>query len=989
MMRGGLFAATVLTASLALPAVAQIQLEPGAPIRLGPVQELAEQSAPKASAKKTKPKPALRASVRDLNGYGRVTLPTPPHGVYTSTVDGDKLVIALPDGARVADPRRRPRNALSMTWEPGRIEVVAVPGAQFRVRQAGRGLVVDLIDPAEPESQPASSTPRPVPSPAIPPVAVNEPSAAPVLPWDAAARAGQAPPRAPLPVTEAAPAGPRPARPLAPTASTLLARRPVAIEAVPGASDPSILLPAARGVGLAAFRSGSETLFILDEPIDFQPFPPSLDPVFARMSSSRMQDATVVRVPGEVSDFRLSRGERGWIIAAGPPLIPIDNIVSRLVETSPNVLSMRFAMSDPSRVVSVMDPETGGTLLVGTQAVAGQASLGERMLVQFVLLPTIQGLVVSPNLDDIRLRREADGFGLFVGPLAGGTILGGDQSRASAAASSPSVSRLFNIPVDTVQRLYAMLNERIVVAGRAAALARAEPRLRVAEAMVALGLGVEAQSVLDVAAAADPSFAAHPQAIGLGGVAALLAHRPDRTGALSDASLNGSQEIELWRALLQVEHDDVAASDARSLASGLPILLAYPQPLRDRLLPSALEAMAIYGQAAAAAVALNGMRGDRQLDLARGMALEMGGHAPEALAAYADVAGRADRLPRYKAVVRAAELRLKGGEIDAKGAADALDKALYSWRGVRQELSLRLRVADLRRQAGQWQQALAVLRDGKSALPEDRAQIDREMAATFTALLAGDGAERMAPAEFVALYDQNQDLVQGMAWDDRAGTKFVEQLIALGLQGRAEPIMAGLVARASDDGRRAFLGLRLASLRMTSNDPSGALAALAESAPRPGLPVDPPLAEARQLLYARAESERGNKDAALSMLASLSTAASDEVRADIHASREDWPHMVEALTSLERRRVLTPNLDADEQALVNRLAVAATLASDAATLGRLTASYGAAMAKSPSAGLFQLMTSAPVRGTGDLPRAFQEIQAARQVQTGLAGSNLP
>ena len=197
-------------------------------------------------------------------------------------------------------------------------------------------------------------------------------------------------------------------------------RGPVRIEAAASAPDPSILLPAERGVGLAVFRSGSETLFVLDAPIDFQVLPPSLDPVFARMSSSRMQDATVVRVPGVSSDFHMSRNSRGWIIAVGPPSTPIEDIASRLVETSPNIFSMRFTMSEPSRVLSIMDPETGGTLLVGTQGSAGEALLGERLQPQFVLVPTLQGLVISPNSDDIQLRREADGFGLSAGPLASG-----------------------------------------------------------------------------------------------------------------------------------------------------------------------------------------------------------------------------------------------------------------------------------------------------------------------------------------------------------------------------------------------------------------------------------------------------------------------------------------------------------------------------------------------------------------------------------------
>ena len=62
-----------------------------------------------------------------------------------------------------------------------------------------------------------------------------------------------------------------------------------------------------------------------------------------------------------------------------------------------------------------------------------------------------------------------------------------------------------------------------------------------------------------------------------------------------------------------------------------------------------------------------------------------------------------------------------------------------------------------------------------------------------------------------------------------------------------------------------------------------------------------------------------------------------------------------------------------------RLAVAATLSGDTATLERVAGTYGAAMAKGRSAAFFRVLTAAPVRDKDDLPRAFQEIQLTRQL----------
>jgi hypothetical protein len=448
---------------------------------------------------------------------------------------------------------------------------------------------------------------------------------------------------------------------------------------------------------------------------------------------------------------------------------------------------------------------------------------------------------------------------------------------------------------------------------------------------------------------------------------------------LDDARLKSSPEIQLWRGFRQAAKDEATEADAQTLADGLPLVQAYPQTLRDRMLPIMLEAMALNGQVGPAQAVLKTLPDDRNLDLARAMVLEMTNQTAPALQAYDRIANGSDRLRRYTAEIRAIELRMKAGQLDARAGADALDRDLYGWRGLRQELALRTRIAALRRQTGQWQEALAVLRDGRNAFPEDHVQMDRELAATFTAFIGDPSAKGLSPSEFVALYDQNADIVRDINWTEKAGTQLVDRLADLNLQGRAEPIMVNLLAQATDPVERARLGARLADLRMVLNNPAGAIAALADTAPPTNVAVDPKLAEARQLLYAHGEAERGNQDAALAMLRQLGTAKADAARADIYAARKDWPQTVAALTAWERQAISTADLTEKQQSMVMRLTVAATLASDTATLGRLAGTYGAAMGKGKSAAFFRLLTSAPIQNEADLPRAIDDIQLARQL----------
>jgi hypothetical protein len=981
------------------------------------------------------PTVALSPRIENRPGLGRLTLPPPRRGSYGVTQEGDRLVVTMPPGVRMAEVARPSRNVASMSSSAVATEITVLPGARIRTRQGNGALVIDVLDPPRPARiaprqptprpavtakagattpQPAGATPaalplaRPLASALLAPPPTASPPGPPAAPASAPVMAVQAETIAPIATTQAEPATAAPATALPPApppatapaapvpgpafvrgsapGPTDIASGAIPIERIAGAAEPTIRLRTDRDVGLAAFRAGTDILVVLDAAIDFQTPEADPEPAFGRMVSRRTQDATVLRLPvAPPGQLRLSRDASGWLLTLGAPRDDLAGIAPRLVGTPPEAMSMRLPASAAMRVVTVVDPQTGGRLLVGTQGVPNEAVLEARTQVQFSLVPTLQGVVVAATSDDIRLRREAGGFALLAGPHAGGSILSGAEQPDASLPDAPPMSQLLDLPNDTTAALLRRLDVQIRAAAAAPSLARSAPRLGAAQAMVALGMGVEAQAVLDIAAADDPALSDTPRFAGLRAAAGILAQRLDAADALADPKLTGTVEIALWRALLQDARGKLSARDARHLAAALPLVMAYPRPLRDRLLPQALEAMALNGQAEAALAALQTLPDDRSLDLMRGMAFEMTHQPALALQAYDRVAGRANRLQRYKALVRGVELRMRRNDLDAKAAADALDRALYGWRGAQEELPLRIRIARLRRQTGQWPEALTMLRDARQAFPDDRAQIDREIAATFTGLFTGDAAQRLAPADFVALYDKNLDLVKEMSWTVPLGLRLADHLGSLDLPGRAEPVMARLVAQSTDPAERALLGARLAMLRATLDDPAGAIDALAETAPPAGSGGDPAVMSARQMLYARAEAARGNTDTALTMLAALNTADADEARADIYAARKDWTGAIAALNDLERRRIAGADTLSDaQQAIVMRLAETATLGADAATLARLADSYGAPMAKGGAAALFRLLTSAPVRGTGDLPRAFEEIQLARQLPGGLA-----
>ena len=416
-------------------------------------------------------------------------------------------------------------------------------------------------------------------------------------------------------------------------------------------------------------------------------------------------------------NLRVARSPAGWLLAATTSPVTLNSVQPQLVPAPTGGTMLRLAASQPAGVVSVLDPLGSGILLVGTQMAPGEAISTGRHDVQFDLRATLQGVVVAPASDDIQLRRVANGFEIAAGPHANGTILTSGMVQSGLEPAPLPASLLFQIPRDTTAGLAQSLVLQEHVAAEAPALARSEPRLRIAETMLGLGMDVEALSVLDIALAEDPALSETPRATGLHAVAGILAHRKIAADGILDPRLTGSGEIQLWRALMHVFWRQEDAADAVQLAANLPILRGYPAQLRDRLLPAALEAMASHGQAKAADAALKTLPDDPPLTLARAMVLEAGAHPTDALPLYDQVAARPDRLARYKAMVRTAELRSRLGQLDTKGTADALERTLYAWRQPSLELAGRVRIAELQQQAGQWQKAIDVLREGQMAYP--------------------------------------------------------------------------------------------------------------------------------------------------------------------------------------------------------------------------------------------------------------------------------
>jgi hypothetical protein len=911
--------------------------------------------------------------VSEQNHRGRVVFDFTRHVGFGLQRVGDTVMLRFTHGGVVASADQGTRNVTAVHGGIARATIDVTPGARLRTRRQGNRIVVDVMDSVGEPLQTSAQvlTQPPPPGPPAPVAAEAPPVTAPSIP------VVQTP--LPVPGSSAAPAVPAavspapvlaPAPAPAPAEMDALAAAPFDLPA--GTAGSAVLLPFGARVGAAAFRRGGAAWVVFDErrPIDMAALKD--DRLLSGAAVQLLTAATLLRVPlAAGTELRLSRVPEGWTVAAMPSAPPLSPIPVVAKETR-----FELPVVNPGQVVVVPDTETGQNLLVGTLRGTLAGIPAARTVPEFVLRPTWQGVLVEPISDFTALRATQDGFVVETGK----DTFSPQPDTARALAEAAYLTRRFEFPSGATETLLRRLHTQIADDSTAPAQSRSRPRKAAAATMIALGLGIEAQSLLRLAGEEDPRLANDPEAIGLSAIAAMEGGRDAEANGIADPSLNGTDEVALWRAVRAARRQEGSSEAAAAFATTLPLILAYPSALRTRLLPLAAETMVEGGAPDAADALLARLPDDTLLDYARALRLEAKGDTAGALKRFDALAIGRDRLTGARASTRATLLRLKTKTIGPAEAANALERQFLNWRGDKRELDLRLRVAALRTQAGAWRAGFDLLRDTETMYPDDIAMIDARMADLLNGLMTGPAAATIAPLDLVALASENAELVAAVAPTQAAGL-LADKLVALDLPGRAGPVLERMMRAAPVGVAQATLGARLATLRLGEGDDAGAQAALANSN-APDLP--PELIERRGLLAARAAAHRGDTAHAASILSGIGTAAADALRASVLTDAKDWPGAVAAFRDLVAKTVPPDGaLNPAQQDTVLQLAGALARAGDDAGLQALGAQEMSRMV-GPRADMFRLLTAAPVSGSSDLGRSSAEIALVRAIPTGLA-----
>ncbi|MCJ2069956.1 hypothetical protein MKK75_14320 [Methylobacterium sp. J-030] len=887
----------------------------------------------------------------------RLSLRLPAEAVTTLSAEGAATRLRVV-GPWTIDPgatRGRPRPGiakLATETDATSASLLVTPEDGFQIgseREDG-AFLLDVVrrKPAEPASAAVA-----IPGPAAP----TRVAAAPTVPVPAPAP----PARAEAAVPERSPAPPPPLRP-----------------AGSGLVFPFQTLPPA----VLFERGGVITLaFETTEPVSVPTGNPGLAPVG---SPARTGPLTVLRFSapqGRLVDLNAvtTEGRVGWELSAGDTLSPSDTIDPVRRPDASGRITVSLGLARPGSATWLdLDGERIAVVTSASQRPVGNPK--SRRFVDFEILPSRHGLAVLAGADDLAVRPELDT--VTIG-RAGGLAASATARKAEVALAEPGAlaitpeawnrARSGNVR-DTLR---GALNE----AAAANPADRGPARLALAKVYFANGLDPEGLAAVEAAAADDPLLAAQRDTALLRGLALVrMGRHAEALKALSTPNLAGNPEAALWRAMVSASTGDWKAAETGFLKV-LPLAEGYPLELAALIRAAAAESAIENGDAETAAARAGDARDlspwirDR-LALVRARVSEATGQVEAALDAYARLETEAVRPVSVEAALRGTLLARSVGKLTEDAAIERLERLATTWHGGAVEDGITAGLARLYLAAGRWRDAFTAVRRANASAPNATASeaLSRDAQAAFESLFLTDKGDALSGVEAVALFFDFRELSPIGRRGDEVVRRLADRLVGLDLLEPAADLLQYQIDNRLTGPARSAVAARLATVRLMDDKPLQALKVL-DATELPELPGE--LKRARGLVRARALSDLTRTDLALETIEDESGPDIERLRADIYWGARRWREAGETHEALlgEAWRSGQP-LDDQSRADVVRAAIAYDLAGEAIGLERLKAKFSQAMAASPDARTFALLTGAdPTRTPGFRAVAAQATKA--------------
>jgi tetratricopeptide (TPR) repeat protein len=745
-------------------------------------------------------------------------------------------------------------------------------------------------------------------------------------------------------------------------------------------------------VAAAVFRRAGSLWMVFNKPlkVDVCKLREQGGLIFKSIIQETSEQATILRLV-TVTGFNpnIRRNGFSWIFDFKKQALKAQTVIKiKAKMSSPRGSLLTATIRDVGDAIPFKDTKVYDNLFVVPVIPLGHGINKQFSYSQLNILPTAQGIVIQPNIDDLRVRSTKLGVEISADSnLALSTIRNKKGGRKSFGKGD-ALSRIIETKVWRKMRrqkpaeFYQIRREKLVRITKTKGAKKIKARLDMLLFLLGNGYGHEAKGVLGLIRPKSSDVAASRQFRFLQGATDFMMGRyKDSLKALMHPSMFGNDEGEYWRAAAKIAAGEDVMNAAKTMNAKGGVFRAYPRELKMRLGIRTTEAAIIVGDIKSGIKYLSMLAKEEprpkeidQLAFMEGSIKQMQGNFPGAIKAWQEVEKGEHRPSVAKSVLLRTDLLLTTKKIRKKEVIKELENLRFAWRGGEFEFSLLHKLGSLYLDVGEYRRGLRTLRTAVSNFrghPKG-GEITQRMEAAFIDLYLNDAADKIPPMRSLALFEEFKELTPTGKKGDKLIQKLADRLAAVDLLEKAAKLLEQQIEFRLTGVEKVRVGAQLAALYILDKKPGKALEAL-NTTNLAGRPES--ISRERRLLNSRSLIDLKRTVDALVPLEDDESREADLLRSEIYWGK-NWPKAAKALQRLMVSTGAAPGrkLNEKQAQFVLNLGVALAYSGNNRGITRLSRDYLKEMDGTSFKDAFRLIASPDNMGLIDYRTVARRVK---------------
>ncbi len=667
---------------------------------------------------------------------------------------------------------------------------------------------------------------------------------------------------------------------------------------------------------------------------------------------------------------------------------PLNLILQRKTPFGPRIF---VPMQQSVRILEITDPEIGDLMYVAPVFSVGNGMASEYLFVDVSFLQTAQGLVIIPNVEDLKVLTTSAGIEIR-GPEGGMRFSSEDilEVLEKATQNTDPLRQVFNIDAwrfkgcDYWQKLKELQNNVL----QAEEKNKDVQRLVLARYYFANGMYPETLGILRTISIDNPSFEKLPGIPALRGAANFMMKRYD--DALKDfnsPALRSDPEVSYWRFATLASLSKRPEQYLEQMKEGLSFIQSYPYPIKTHLALVGLKAavggaddFAVQNFMASADNSENSASEKDEIVFYQALWLESLGRDAEAREKMGKLAQGKNLYFRAFAGLEKLRMDLRAKTITPQERIKELERLSYAWRGGAYEYNLMMLLASAYQDQGNFSEMLYLLKDMQNRFQgkKEREKIQELMENVFQQIYLTKENESLSPITTIALYEEFKDLMPSGEKGSRIVRRLADQLVSMDLLTQAADLLEDQLKKPLNDREKGIVSTRLALVRLLNKEPDKVLGVMEETRK---YHFSDQLKKLRAYIQAKALSELDKPEQAAALIANDHSLEAKKLRAEIYWRARMWDKAADALKELVNIPKKDTVLNAREAQNVLDWATALRLAGKSKIVIRLRENFMPYMKKTKLAEPFDFITKTSPLGLMDYRSVENEVQDVESFQT--------